>query len=121
MKNARFWYYICPHGGRSGPVKITLKPSQTLGWYSGGPTDEGWSFVTEFWKHEGDYVENETIVDGRDCDGRLTRCHVCVAKIDELAVRPAVVTTKDDRSLRYPQWKQESASQRDAYAEAMGY
>lgn len=71
--NARFWVYV-----NGGPVKLTLKPGQSLTHETGGPCDEGWSHEITEWTHETiDYADSETPVvtrnwstESQDCDGR---------------------------------------------------
>lgn len=68
--NARFWTYV-----NGGPVKLTLKPGQSLTHETGGPTDEGWYHDITDWTYETDddgkpIVTRNWSTDGQDCDGR---------------------------------------------------
>lgn len=70
--NARFW----ARSARGLEVKITLEPGQTLTTSQGGATDEGYSYTEVSWHFDGRTVTEETVDDGRDCDGRLTHTFV---------------------------------------------
>ena len=68
--NARFWIYV-----NGGPVKITLRPGQSITHESGGPCDEGWSYESETWTLETDrnntpIVARAWCTESQDCDGR---------------------------------------------------
>lgn len=110
--NARFWTYL-----NGSPVKLTMRPGQTVRHFSKGPTDEGWSSEAHTWHFDGFKVVHEGVEDGRDCDGRLTQCWGSVCAITDLRAGHR----DDENGLCYPEWKHVSASQRDEFAEAAGY
>lgn len=112
--SARFWEYL-----PIGPVKITLKPGQTLFWCDFGQTDEGWYAYYVTWEHEGDKVVCSTMNDGRDCDGRVTHYHTSQCPLDELAA--GAVDFEGRPGVAYPHWQEVSFFQRDEHAEMMGY
>lgn len=112
--NARFWII----GPNCNPVKLTLRPGQTLHHRKFARTDEGWSAELNEWTHEVTHVENEWATDGVDCDGRLSRSGVAVCIVESLREGWA-----DDQhaGVVYPKWKQYDYGQRDYSAEAMNY
>jgi hypothetical protein len=121
MRNARFWFWI-----NGGWVKITLKPGQSLSHYIAWSHDEGWSSESNQWTHQGDSVECSWAMDGKDCDGRLTRhgelnCSLCcldsisMSEDDEGNIRPG------NEGIFVPDWQKASSGQRDYAAEAAGY
>lgn len=112
MKRARFWTY---HG--EGLIRLTLSDGQSLHHYRGGPTDEGWSSESVRWTLDGGIVTRETVQDGRDCDGRLTRHYVDVCPIAKLASEPAYY----DPGFKVPRWQSIDSRQRDYSAEQAGY
>lgn len=120
MKNARFWIYM-----NGGPVKITLKPDQTLEHFQGGRCEEGWSSETTSWEYEDGVVRQERCSDGRDCDGRLTTYGEIVCPLDSLSAGNVPYTDGDEPTtwagVIWPDWQKESSYQRDEYAEAAGY
>lgn len=111
-RTVRFWEYGAP-----GPVRISLRPGQTLSHCRSGRTEEGWSYVATRWSYEDGMVIREVISDGRDCDGRLATfaTFTCpVEKLNDVRFTP-------ESAIRYPRWNQISAHQRDYQAEAYGY
>lgn len=114
MRNARFWIL----GRNSNPVKLTLRPGQSLAHYTFTRTDEGYSATFERYTHEGKHVLCQWENDGRDCDGHSTREGESMSPLGMLRDG-----WKDDTdsTVIYPAWQQVSESQRDEYAEAMGY
>lgn len=113
--NLRFWVWI-----HDGPVKLTLRPGQTLGHHRHSRTEEGWESETNIWENDGGRLLLESITDGRDCDGRLTRHWAGSATA--LAGNPdAGGATHEGKPIAYPTWEKLAASQRDEYAEAAGY
>ena len=115
-RNARFWVWE-----NGAPVKLTLRPGQSLAWASGGPTDEGWHRDETRWFYPADepFVYRAWCSDGADCDGRLTRAGEDRCYLP--ALRHPHHTDPDDPSICYPRWEELSASQRDQFAEMMGY
>jgi hypothetical protein len=118
--NARFWIWT-----PGGPVKITLRPGQTLRHYQGHATDEGWASEADTWTHQGEFVTNDWCHDGSDCDGRLTRVGSRECKITQLREVPPnyewMTAEEAELNVIYPQWCEVSRSQRDEYAELAGY
>ena len=117
--NVRFWVHNWSHPN-SPPVKITLKPGQSLSHEHGGPTDEGWNYESQTWIHEGDCIRLDTFSDGVDCDGRLSTGGTYYCMIGEdLSNR----TYEDMESYipGVPVWTEEDSFQRDYSAEAAGY
>ena len=117
-RNARFWFY-----SNAGPVKITLKPEQTLSHHAAWNTDEGWSSVDEEWYYDGEYVFQTTYSDGCDCDGRLGSFNKSKCHVDNLRGREPY--THGDAELyagiMLPMWESVDRYQRDYAAEAAGY
>ena len=102
--NARFREWI-----NGDWVTITLMPGRELNWETGGQTDEGWSCTSYSWLLEGGRICRSIVDDGTDCDGRLTRFHMSMARIEDI-----------DQYKRV-EWVSCEESQRDHAAEAAGY
>lgn len=109
-RNARFWVVLL-----DDPVKITLRPGQRLHWSTWSPDEEGWSSRLEEFEHAGDRVYWRSRTDGVDCDGRLTQYWEGSATLENLAIVDL------EQGLLQPSWENEKSSQRDYFAEAMGY
>ena len=80
MSNARFWAFI-----NDGPVKLTLRPGQTLTHHEGGPTEEGWSYESTIWEHAGNHVIREWHSEGSGCDGRVGNHGTDACQLDQLS------------------------------------
>ena len=117
MKNCRFLVFI-----NGDDVKLTLRPGQTLHHYQGGPTEEGWSSYAESWYLSSDsqVLTRESVSDGVDCDGRLTRYSTDYADADPDTFHSGHDPYKTRPAL-FPYWKEGESSQRDQYAELAGY
>lgn len=123
-RNARFWMYV-----NGGPVKITLHPGRSLRWFKTEQTDEGWASELCVLKHEGDHVERHLVIDGCDCDGRLTIAGSDTCPLDQLAsgnepyLEPYFNVHEREvyEGVVYPAWSRVSDSQCDEYAEDAGY
>ena len=124
--NLRFWV-LGPH---AEPVKLTLRPGQTLGHSSGGPCEEGYSYEAVTWRYPENvvspFVIRESTTFARDCDGRLDTADEFTANISQLAAHmpywsPEETVPDSWKGVRFPDWIRSSASQRDHNAEAMGY
>lgn len=108
--NARFWIrYNCDW------VKLTIQPGKSVQFGFSRPTEEG--YHSESWRFDHDYNDVTRSIESNssDCDGPLDTFTKYRAKIDELA---------DDMSMsgvRFPLWEKVNASQRDHFAERMGY
>lgn len=118
MSNARFWTWT-----NGGPVKLTLRPGQSLTWHTGGPTDEGWSSETTTWSYDIHWaaIRQRWKTVGTDCDGYLQRGGADICPIHALA---DINRGPDLVDGRWPAWQRDpegQAWQRDRYAEAMGY
>lgn len=118
LRNARFWIWE-----NDDWVKVTVKVHQQLVWYQGGPTHEGWRSKRVVFTHVGDVIERETTSDGCDCDGRLTRTHTEICKIENLKLDEPYREegSNDWVPPGVPQWEKESSFQRDYEAERAGY
>lgn len=114
MRNARFWEF---HNG--APVKLTIRPGQTLSHYQGGPTDEGWSSEATTWELDkaGKLLRRESTTDGADCDGRLSSGYDAIALADPAEFMPLYYSPE----LSRPDWRDAGGWQRDHTAEAAGY
>ena len=115
MQNASFWIWE-----NGAPVRLTLRAGQQLRWGRFGYHDEGWAMRTRHWRFDADdqRVYEMQASDGTDCDGRFAEqvLFCCVV------TRPGGgVPDEDHASVVYPAWERVSASQRDYFAEAMGY
>lgn len=119
-RNARFWTFE-----NGGPVKLTLKPGQSLSHSSGGPDDDGWHWEGCTWTHEGDHVHREWGSRGKDCDGILERYGEDVCHLDDLRTYEPCVTDEELATkylgVLWPHWDHQSSGQYDQYAEMAGY
>jgi hypothetical protein len=118
MRNARFWVWW-----NGGWVKLALEPGQQLTVHYGGRTEEGWSYTTETWTHDGEAVVVEADSEACDCDGRLDRSSIFMCPLDKLQAVSAYEDYKvpENVGIYKPQWERLSASQRDHEAEKAGY
>mgnify|MGYP003628839376 FL=1 len=115
-RNVRFWVH---HG--DSLVKLTLRPEQTIGFECGGSTEEGFHVTYESFYYDADRggIEHDSDSRGRDCDGAYsTSWGGWCAVGDEQRVE---LTHDGSDRCWGPRWKQETQSQRDMTAEAMGY
>ena len=108
--NLRFYIYW-----NDDYVRLTLSPEKSITLVSGGPDEEGYNITEEEYRHDGDGVICFIHTDGRDCDGPLETFYKGYCRADGLAQHPAF----DHDTMPY--WSRVSSSQRDRYAEAMGY
>lgn len=112
--NARFWVYV-----NGGPVKLTLRPGQSLEHVTGGPTEEGWQSSATRWTHDAEcgVVAREWAEDGRDCDGRSG------SSGEDYAPYAALLTGYHDEAdgVTYPVWTETEERCYDLTAEAAGY
>lgn len=132
MRTARFWVWA-----NDGWVKLALRNGQTLTHSISGPTDEGYFSQEETWSRDGDHVFRSMDERSRDCDGPHELHVECVFGLSELGSRDmhseeqqrAAMWGEDPKQPQFnenidiytPEWTRVSSSQRDAYAEAMGY
>lgn len=127
MNNARFWIYC-----NSGPVKLCLKPGQSLSHCDWRDTDEGWSCEWTQWSlsDDGLMLHRSWCSDGRDCDGRLT-CggeDVCPNDPVNLSFNEPYMADLDESERKswadvmWPNWHHESDFPvYDEYAQIDGY
>ena len=114
--NARFWAYV-----NTGPVKIALRPGQSLTWDTWSRTEEGWSAESCTWTHHGDHITREWGADGVDCDGRLSSGGSNDCPLPDLHTGNEPYAC-DGEGIRYPAWGiNEDSYRRDYQAEAAGY
>ena len=113
-RTARFW--IC--GPAAEPVRITLRPGESVAWGWGSTAWDGWSQAWERYTHDAETgrIESEWVTDGRDCDGRLTQAGSSFVGYDGLSSG-----YRESADVVYPEWEAGESSQRDEYAEASGY
>lgn len=109
--NARFWIYH-----NDSVVKLTLRPEEEVSFFSGGLTDEGYSYQTEIYRHQGDHVERTIDASSRDCDGRFDSYSKFTCCLE--ALRSCYNENVD---IMYPDWIRKNAYQRDYNAEMAGY
>ena len=105
-----FWDWV------DGRVQgIALTPEEDATFYSGGPTDEGYSHRWTEYRLDGDRVLCRSRYDARDCDGRVTGGDEYFALLSELTA-----DTSHEGPAR-PLWRRMDSHQRDYSAEAAGY
>lgn len=115
----RFWEHV-----NGGFVKLTLYPGQTLRHSQGGSHDEGWWSRANTWTFDGKEVVNDSLDDGTDCDGRLSRRYVGACPVEKLYARiqePPYAPVVDGKVVGLPDWQEVRSGQRDYTAEAAGY
>ena len=113
----RFWAWI-----NQSPVKLTLHLGKPIQFNEGGPCDEGYSYSRTIWMAE--RGEDGCLVvirhwenDSQDCDGR--HWDGGVEQSDQYDIHGGHFD--EETGIRYPAWREVERSQRDYYAEAMGY
>lgn len=105
-------------------VKVRLREDQSLYYYQGGPTDEGWfSYTIDLSFYDG-FVYMEVNDDGADCDGPLyrnyqMRCHWTQLQAIPLSYEKDF--SQETVTVMIPDWQELDSSQRDVFAESMGY
>ena len=127
-RNARFWTYY-----HTGPVKLTLRPGQSLSHGFGYNHDEGYHSECHTWSlsEDGLMVYEEGGSDDKDCDGPLYRTYNSCCPVENLAAQEPyrdmdhagnlLPADPNYHGVMFPAWERLSASQRDVYAEMMGY
>lgn len=110
----RFWI-IGPGGS---PVRMKLRPGQSLSRSEGGPTDEGYSAQGDTFEHCGDHVRREWWNDGRDCDGMFSQGGESCCRADQL---DSHICDWEGKTETWPLWQPADQWQRDYQAEAAGY
>lgn len=125
-----------------GAVRLTLHLGDTVEHAEGGPDEEGYHSEGEALSYTfGDVSEGtagrvgvycDAWTDGRDCDGRLSSEWRGFAPLELLNVlepartvtrrsAPGEVPDPDFEGVRWSEWEEIGASQRDYTAEATGY
>lgn len=131
-KNARFW-----HWNREEWCKITLRPGQVLNWTEYHSDGEGSLVEYVSFKYDGEFVYFSSLIDGRDCDGRMAhwfeyKAHVeklkDVSQMAELISRHEVWGTElwpsevaVSKGIHTPAWEVVDTGRRDYAAERAGY
>ena len=110
MQNLKFWAYV-----NGSPVRLTLKPGQTIAHSRGGLDSEGWHRSSIIWKHSGNGVYSESLTEGRDCDGYGSTWGDAFCPSEGLTAGATV------DGVRFPLWTDCTVECRDDYAEASGY
>lgn len=124
QKNLNIWHYW--NGTYS---KIKLRPGKTVALYQYQTTDEGWnSDEDRITLEEDGTVTLESVNDGRDCDGRLTRSASFImdglTRVEiEKEPTALMIKTKVQVSevLFAPNWREWAHTNYDEYAQAAGY
>ena len=120
----RFWVFI-----NDDWTRLTIRPGQELNHATGGGHEEGWSITYNTWEGVGGRVINRCQVEGQDCDGRHSE------SMETILVRnpgrcplpfpdansPTYHEDFDRFQASLPTWDEVTSSQRDYFAEAMGY
>lgn len=111
--------------GKYRTIKVTdMKPFVIE---HSAPTEEGYHSESHEYSFCGDSVEYVKSSSSRDCDGPLHRTKVFVCKIENLAKKPLIRWNEQEQKYLpvpdafEPEWEEVSSTQRDEYAEAMGY
>jgi len=104
LKNIRFWDYVY------SPVKITLKPGQTLHHCKRYFNGEGNSIDCISWSYIDNHLKAIVFSDGFDCDGRLTtyseyQCKILETGLEtyfnEYAQKNTPLWTKIEEEIEY--------------------
>lgn len=116
-KTLRFWAFV-----NGGPVRIKIKPGQTLEWTRLEITDEGFVRSGEIWESVTGRVTVFAWHEGRDCDGRVSGSTESYCHVDQLADGyKSPDESFNGQSISYPAWQHVETEQRDYAAEAAGY
>ncbi len=115
IPNAKIWHFQ-----NGSPIRITLKPGQTVEFYEGGRTDEGYSHEWTRYTHHGEFVANEWMDKSRDCDGPMESWGMREARIDRIG-EDGTLEDVGYPEVKRTQWEHCSREQRDHLAEAAGY
>ena len=122
MKNARFWV---DHKGSF--VKLTIKPGEEINTIEGGLTDEGFDYTNTTYRYEDGLVFCSQVRDAKDCDGPMSWSWKGFFDPCNYKTRGVFVGVDADYeeiwddSIQLVCWERASSSQRDIYAELMGY
>ena len=115
-KTIRFWYWI-----NDGPVRIKLKPGQSLEWNRFEKTDEGFSRFGEVWEASNNNVNVVGWHEGRDCDGYVSGSNESNCPLELLDEGHQGEEIFQGRHIIYPKWQNQNSQQRDLAAENAGY
>lgn len=117
MNNVRIWQLI-----NGDWVKLTLKPGKDIEHLTGGPHEEGYSYNVDTWSlsEEENCIHLSCFAWGKDCDGPHESRSELECSLDDLkAFVPCAQTAWNPDGV--PLWGMVHSSQRDIYAERMGY
>ena len=117
---ARFWIYV-----NNDYVKISLKPGQTLNWYTKEATDEGWSGEGLSFEYDADLVLvlRESVTEGRDCDGRIQYFDKAQCAIEDLQNGNDTFDMFEEHGhiVQFPCWERVTSEVCDEQAQKAGY
>lgn len=102
-------------------VKIAVPRNGSVWTFSGGPTDEGYSYMETVYCWDGVVLTRRSYGSSRDCDGprESSQEDVCVGWGHPIVwVGDELV---QDKRYDTPRWEEVESSQRDYFAEAAGY
>ena len=120
-RRVRFWAWV-----NGAPVRLSLRPGESLSWATGRTTDEGWRREGFDWAADDAGVTRYRWANERDCDGRADWGTEDYCPADRLAViePPGWGFDRSGRGwdgLAWPAWVPVDRTQRDHSAEAAGY
>lgn len=108
--------------------QITLKQYQQVEFSEGGPHEEGFSHTeTEYFYDAGvGRVTRESHTNGRDCDGPMQTWTDDWCSVEELEARVVKMDVPEEfpggqYEIKVPEWQTGRRTQRDVFAESMGY
>jgi hypothetical protein len=109
----RFWIWW-----KGSPVKLTIVGDCEIEMGHSEPTEEGFAaWYEKYWVEDG-CVHNETLDQGRDCDGYIENHAHWRAPLDQLRACPGI---EDGDGLAFPQWERVTDSIYDQEAQKAGY
>ena len=109
-KNVKIWFFF-----NDSPIRLTLPAGVDIEFSTGGKTDEGYDYTCETLRYDGkDTIHRTSVNNARDCDGPLDRYWEGVSTRENW-------TANVQDGIPYASWETVEQSQRDHYAEAMGY
>ena len=107
---------------REYPLCLVLQPDDEWEESERHKTEEGYSERYIRIERSDNLVTMDMDTDSSDCDGPLQTGKTWTCKIENL--ENGDILTKDEvefPEIRFPDWELEKSSQRDVFAEAMGY
>ena len=105
-------------------VKLNIHPGEVISYTSGGPTEEGYSYTTEWWSLNGSRLWREVYTRSRDCDGPREYWLEQQQDNEEPWVEAGHYNDGGEwigLGLRKPNMRRVGSRQRDYFAESMGY